>query len=40
MRTHGAELAVEADREALCFEDLGRRRVELRVWRRMERGLR
>ena len=30
-----AELAVGA----LCLEDLGRRRVELKVWRRTERGL-
>ena len=29
----------ERDREALCLEDLGRRRVELMVWRRTERGL-
>ena len=29
----------ERDREALCLEDLGRRRVELKVWRRMERSL-
>ena len=29
----------ERDREALCLEDLGRRRVELKVWRRTERGL-
>ena len=29
----------ERDPEALCFEDLGRRRVELKVWRRTERGL-
>ena len=28
----------ERDREALCLEDLGRRRVELKVWR-TERGL-
>ena len=38
-----AELAIrrsERDREALCcLEDLGRRRVELKVWRRTERGL-
>ena len=27
------------DREALCLEDLGRRRVELKVWRRTEWGL-
>ena len=38
VRTHGAELA-EREREALCLEDLGRRRVELKVWRRTERGL-
>ena len=30
----------ERDREALCLEDLGRRWVELKVWRRTERGLR
>ena len=37
VRTHGAELAGGA----LCLEDLGRRRrrVELKVWRRTERGL-
>ena len=29
----------ERDPEALCLEDLGRRRVELKVWRRTERGL-
>ena len=29
----------ERDREALCLEDLGRRRVELKVWRRTEREL-
>ena len=29
----------ERDREALCLEDLGRRRVELKVLRRTERGL-
>ena len=36
MRTHGAELAVGARSRS---EDLGRRRVELKVWRRTERGL-
>ena len=30
---------LERDPEALCLEDLGRRRVELKVWRRTERGL-
>ena len=42
VRRHGAELAVGArsrDREALCLVDLGRRRVELKVWRKTERGL-
>ena len=34
--THGAELAVGARSRR---EDLGRRRVELKVWRRTERGL-
>ena len=29
----------ERDPEALCLENLGRRRVELKVWRRTERGL-
>ena len=29
----------ERDREALCLEDLGRRRVELKIWWRMERDL-
>ena len=29
----------ERDPEALCLGDLGRRRVELKVWRRTERGL-
>ena len=29
----------EQDREVLCPEDLGWRRVELKVWRRTERGL-
>ena len=33
---HGAELAVGARSRS---EDLGRRRVELKVWRRTERGL-
>ena len=36
VRTHGAELAVGARSRS---EDLGRRRVELKVWRRTERGL-
>ena len=38
VRTHGAELAVGAKSRS---EDLGRRRVrvELKVWRRTERGL-
>ena len=41
MCTQGAELGVpsERDPEALFLEDLGRRRVELKVWRRTERGL-
>ena len=41
VRTQGAELAVGArSRSALLrLEDLGRRRVELKVWRRTERGL-
>ena len=37
-----AELAVGArarSRSASCLEDLGRRQVELKVWRRTERGL-
>ena len=29
----------ERDPEALCLEDLGRHRVELKVWRRTEQGL-
>ena len=29
----------ERDPEVLCLEDLGLRRVELKVWRRTERGL-
>ena len=37
VRTHGAELAVGA--RSRSVEDLGRRRVELKVWRRTERGL-
>ena len=36
VRTQGAELAVGVRR---VDEDLGRRRVELKVWRRTERGL-
>ena len=36
VRTHGAELAVGARSRS---EDLGRRRVELKVWRRTERDL-
>ena len=36
VRTHGAELAVGARSRS---EDLRRRRVELKVWRRTERGL-
>ena len=36
VRTHSAELAVGARSSS---EDLGRRRVELKVWRRTERGL-
>ena len=36
VRTHGAELAVGARSRS---EDLGRRRVELKVWKRTERGL-
>ena len=36
VRTHGAELAVRARSRS---EDLRRRRVELKVWRRTERGL-
>ena len=36
VRTNGAELAVGARPRS---EDLGRRRVELKVWRRMERCL-
>ena len=36
VRMHGAELAVGARSRS---EDLGRRRVELKVWRRTERGL-
>ena len=40
VRTYGAlSWPSERDREALCLEDLGRRRVELKVWRRTERGL-
>ena len=43
VRTYGAELAAPSERdrelEALCLEDLGRRRVELKVWRRTERDL-
>ena len=35
-RTDGAELAVGARSRS---DDLGRRRVELKVWRRKERGL-
>ena len=37
VRSHGAELAVGARSRS---EDLRRRRVELKVWRRTERGLR
>ena len=37
VRTHGAELAVGA--RSRRVEDLGRRRVELKVWRRTKRGL-
>ena len=39
VRTHGAELAVGA--RSRSVEDLGRRRVqvELKVWRRTERGI-
>ena len=36
VRTHSAELAVGARSKS---EDLGRLRVELKVWRRTERGL-
>ena len=36
VRSHGAELAVGARSRS---EDLRRRRVELKVWRRTERGL-
>ena len=43
MRTHGAELAVgarsEIEKRFAYIEDLRRRRVELKVWRRTERGL-
>ena len=41
VRTQGAELAVGARsrRALLRLEDLGWRRVELKVWRRTERGL-
>ena len=37
VRTHGAELAIGA--RSRSVEDLRRRRVELKVWRRTERGL-
>ena len=36
VRTHGAELAVGARSRS---EDLGQRRVQLKVWRRTERDL-
>ena len=39
MRTHGAELAVGARSEIEKRLASGRRRVELKVWRRTERGL-
>ena len=35
----GNEATSERDREALCLEGLGQRRVKLKVWRRTERGL-
>ena len=37
VHTHGAALGLGARSRSL--EDLGRRRVELKVWRRAERGL-
>ena len=39
VRTQGAELAVGVGRRRGSTHHLGRRRVELKVWRRTERGL-
>ena len=39
VRTHGWPSAIGARSGALCPGDLGRRPVELKVWRRTERGL-
>ena len=39
VRTHGAELAVGARSRSALPRGSGRRRVELKVWRRTERGL-